>query len=235
MFSNDYLDLIAVSSEQWEAHLASSPVYSRGLAPTGVVFSGPELSAASEYLDADPYSITRTLQVDPPRTIHYEFLSLAGLRLPFGLIRDTSPNTLRDASTRVHPNTALGISAIHLRVSSVSESLSQIAREPLLLPSATPAAVGTTQLWLHEAPRDAYLAHVLDLLPRTSRPALLALEFPIRSLEAAADTLQARGVKFTSSSDAVSVEPEQGFGTGIVFSPSAAQQSVAADVATLER
>lgn len=220
VFSNEYLDLIDVSSEQWEAHLESSAVYSRGLAPTGVVFSGPDLGVASEYLDAEPYSITRNLQVDPPRTIHYEFLSLASLRLPFGLIRDTSPNTLRDASTRVHPNTALGISAIHLGVASVSESLAQIARQPLLLPPATPATVGTTRLWLHEAPRDTYLARVLDLLPRTSRPALLALEFSVGSLEAAADTLQARGVEFTLSTDAVSVEPEQGFGTGIVFSPS---------------
>jgi len=219
VLSNEYLDLIDVSSEQWEAHLRSSAVYSRGLAPTGVVFSGPDPSAASEYLQTKPYSITRNLRVDPPRAIHYEFLSLAGLRLPFGLIRDASPNTLRTASPRVHPNTALGISAIHLRVASVSESLAQIAREPLLLSSATPATVGTSHLWLHEAPRDTYLARVLDLLPRANRPALLALEFSVRSLEAAADTLQARGVEFAASSGAVSVEPEQGFGTGIVFRP----------------
>ena len=161
------------------------------------------------------------MQVEPPRSIHYQFLSLAGLRLPFGLIRDGSPKTLRAASPRVHPNTAVGISAIHMRVASVSESLAQVAREPLSLPSVTPATVGNTRLWLHEAPRDAYLARVLGLLPETSRPVLLALEFSVRSLEATADTLRQRGVKFSASTETVSVEPEQGFGAGIVFVPTA--------------
>ncbi len=222
MFSSEYLDFIDVSTEQWEAHLASSAVYSRGLAPTGVVFSGPDLDVASQDLATDSYSIARNLQIAPPATIHYEFLSLANLRVPFGLIRDPSPETLRAASPLVHPNTASGVSAVHLYVASLSESLAQIAREPLVLPSANPATVGTTRLWLHEAPRDAYLARVLDLLPRTTGPVVLALEFSVLSLEATADTLQAHNVAFTESSEAVSVEPEEGFGTGIAFVRSAA-------------
>jgi len=229
VFERTYLDLIEVSDAEWNAHLASSPVYSRGLAPTGVVLSGVDPRAASEHLGGEPYWITRHLASDPPRAIGHEFLSLSSLKLPFGLVRDEAPGALRDVSPRAHPNTALGISAVHLRVASVAAVLARLEREPLAIPSATPLAIGSTQIWLHEDPRSGYLARVASLLPQTRRPALLALDFPVTSLEAAADVLQTRGVAFAASDDAISIEPGQGFGTGIVFSrptstPSAAAQ-----------
>lgn len=49
------------------------------------------------------------------------------------------------------------------------------------------------------------------------RACLLALEFAVASLEAAADTLQERGVAFVARDNRLAVDPEQGFGTGFLF------------------
>ena len=40
VFAQQYLDLIEIAEPRWRQHLASSSLYRRGLAPTGIVLSG---------------------------------------------------------------------------------------------------------------------------------------------------------------------------------------------------
>ena len=227
VFANQYLDLITISEPGWQTHLHSSSIYGRGLAPTGIVFSGVSPQVASRDVDAEPYSIVRRLDVDPPRSISYEFLPLARLGLPFGLISDSAPESLRQVSTLSHPNTASGIARLHLRVPSVRTALERIAVAPLRLPPSTEISIGTPRLHLYDRQLEGYLGSVSRLLPSTQRPTLLALEYSVASIQATFDCLRARGVVFRASGTSISIDPEQGFGTGIIFSQIAVQHELA--------
>ena len=221
VFPHEYLDLITIPDPEWSTHLNSSSLYMRGLAPTGIVLSGVRPAAASQHVGADPYPIVRCVDVDPPIRISYEFLPLSRLGLPLGLISDSAPDALRQVSSLSHPNTASGIARVHLRVGSLEDALRQLSGEPLLLPSSAEIPIGTPSLYLYESPVDGYLARVSELLPSSKRPALLAVDYSVSSLQTASEALQAGGVAFRSGPGALSVDPGQGFGTGIIFSQSA--------------
>jgi hypothetical protein len=220
VFVHQYLDFISIRNPEWRTHLDSSSVYKRGFAPTGIVLSGMSPKAASRYVRAEPYSIVRCVDVDPATRITYEFLPLGHLGLPLGLVFDSAPDFLRRESPLSHPNTVLGIARVHLRVPSVDAALQQIAKAPLNLPSSNEIPIGTSRLHLYEARVDGYLGSVSDLLPNTARPTLLALEYSISSIETTSDVLRAQGVAFRSDGRSLSVDPEQGFGTGVIFSQS---------------
>jgi hypothetical protein len=222
VFDREYLDFITISTPEWLERLSSSSVYWRGLAPTGIVVSGAQPSTAAQHVNAKPYPIFRHLHVDPPSSISYESFPLASLGLPLGLIADSSPITLRRTSSLSHPNTALGVSAVHLRVASQPSALQALTHKPLSLPSSTTVRVGSARLHVHERPSDPYLAHVYELLPHTERPVLLAVDYAVASLEVAAMALRRRGVGFSSTSRALSVNPDQGFGAGVIFSQAGA-------------
>lgn len=232
VFPHEYLDFIQISDPRWDQHLASSSIYGRGFAPTGVVVSGIDLEQAYARIAGQdprqlaPYSITRRVETDPPFEIAYRFLALD---LPLGLIESSSPQALRRPPWLSHPNTALGIGAVDLRVPSIREALAGLAEEPFLLDADSSAgaaaviAVGETRIRLHEAPTVGVLGRVSQLLDGIERPSLLGVEFRIVSLEAASRALEANGVRFTQADAALEVDPEQGFGTAILLREDAAQ------------
>ncbi len=226
VFPHQYLDFIQISNPRWDEHLASSSVYARGTAPTGVVLSGIELEPAYARIaggdppQLEPYPIMRRVEADPPFDIAYRFLPLERLGLPLGLISDSSPQALRRPDWLLHPNTAIGIATVHLRVPSVREGASRLAQEPLSLRSTTglpEVVVGAARIRLHEEPSEGYLRTVSQLLPRLENPTLLALEFHVASIEAAARILVSGAVRFTKALGTLEIDPDQGFGTGILF------------------
>ncbi len=218
VFPHQYFDLITLDDEAWRAHLARSPVYGPGLAPTGIVVSGPSPSDAAADAESQPYAILRDLQVEPPVRIVHQFLGLRATGLPLGLVRDDDPERLRRLSPIEHPNGALEIATLHLRVPSVRDALEALALRPLSLPNANPVVLEKTRLHLHEDPEDPYLRDVQGLLPSSGRPALLAIELHVAAIEKAAEVLGANRVSLEGGSGRIAVHPEEGLGTGILFS-----------------
>ncbi len=227
VFPRQYLDFIHVTSPEWMRHLASSSMYRGGSASTGIVLSGVPVAQAYASLATEdgshprPYPIRRRIDdTEPPVEVDYEFLSLPGTGLPLALISDSSPEALRREAWLVHSNTAVGLRAVHLRVPSRSESLSAIRDSPLSArpsPGSSDVALGSTRLVLHERPSESYLHEISALLHRAERPALLALEFQVASLDAAADVLRTQQVGFTRELTRIEVKCDEGFGCGIVF------------------
>jgi hypothetical protein len=227
VFPGEYLDLVEVPGASWRAHLESSLVYARGFAPTGIVLSGLDPGrahaalAAADPVALAPYPITRRIAGEPAAEIAYEFLPLPRGGLPFGLISDSSPALLRRPAWLAHPNGTLGIAGLHLRVPSLAEAVAALAGPPLSLArqSDAPAvlSLGAARLELHERPQDAFLASVSERLPEREHSALLALEFRVASLEVAERVLCERGVRFAEGPRGLCVDPEQGYGTGIVL------------------
>jgi hypothetical protein len=227
VFEREYLDIIEVSNLRWAKHLASSALYRRGFAPTGVVFAGVDPKIAFGRLaqqgaaPAEPYQITRRFYGDAPVEISYEFLALRSAGLPFGLIADAVPRALRREGWLAHPNGAFGIAGVHLRVSSLAGASAALREAPLSLTTdhsdGTGIRVGGPRLHIFQEPPSDYLAAVSALLPDLGRPCLLALEFRVSSLEATGKALRHRGVAFTEGGSSLLVEPHQGFGAGIIF------------------
>jgi hypothetical protein len=227
VFEREYLDIIEVSNLRWAQHLASSTLYRRGFAPTGLVFAGvdPKLAfgrlAQRERVPAEPYQITRRFSGDAPVEISYEFLPLRSTGLPFGLIADAVPRALRRAGWLAHPNGAFAVAGVHLRVPSIAGAGAVLREAPLSLATdpadGTGIPVGGPRLHVFQDPPSDYLAAVSALLPDLGRACLLALEFRVSSLEATGKALRHRGVAFTESGLSLLVEPNQGFGAGIIF------------------
>jgi len=228
VFEHEYLDVVESSDPRWLAHLETSPLYGRGMAPTGLVLSGAWTSEAIEAAGRDPagrswsHPIRRTLAATPANAIDYRFLSLRSTGLPLGIIADSRPEALRRPEWLAHPNTALGIERVHLRVPSVTASARTLQDPPLGLATGgtgdaagTTVTTGTARICLHEAPDEDYLRSVSGHLPRLDRPALLAVEFRVGSLDRAEAHLRHRGVEFARSDRALWVRPDQGFGIGV--------------------
>ncbi len=228
VFEREYLDLIEIADPRWSRRLASSPLHRRGFAPTGVVFRGVDPGdayrrLAEEGTDSDdPYPIIRRFDDGAAEEVRYEFLPLRRSGLPFGLISDSAPHALRRSDWLSHPNGATAVVGVHLRVPSLAGAVAALQAEPLSLATEHAAdagiPVGRPRLHVHEDVPRGYLASVSELLAEPGRPGLLALEFRVGSLATTEAILRDRGVAFAEIGSSLLIEPDQGFGCGIVFS-----------------
>ena len=76
---------------------------------------------------------------------------------------------------------------------------------------------GSSTLPRSSACPDGYLADVSKLLPALDRPSIIALDFRVESLTTAEQALRGRAVQFTKNAGQLLVDPEQGFGAGVLF------------------
>jgi hypothetical protein len=216
VFGAQYLDFVEIQDAGWDAHLASSGVYARGVAPSGIVLRGPAPRDAlstwrSRGAEADePYGIVRVLEGADPPEIHYEFLALRGSDLPLGLIRDAAPRAMRTPAWTAHANGATGIERLHLRVPSIAETRRSL--EPF-----EGVDLETARISLHEGPEDPYLREVAQLLPEHTRPTLLAVEIGVHDLEETRRCLVRNGVTFGDGAGRLSVRASEGHGMGFRF------------------
>jgi hypothetical protein len=215
VFGGEYLDFIEIGALGWRDILRSSPVYARGMAPSGVVLSCGSLDDARDALSArglaggSAYGIVRELAGADPARIDYEIFSLAAPFASLAVIRDGAPGALRRERWLRHPNGARGVRRVDLRVPS-REVWGPVVSEL------------DARLFVHEEPLDGYLGAVSRLLPRGERAALLCVEVEVADLDLARRRLETSGVPFQARGDAIEIRPEAGYGCGWVFAADAA-------------
>jgi hypothetical protein len=202
VFAGEYLDFIEIANERWAAYLATSPAFVRGFAPTALVFSGAPRTA-----DLEPYPIVRRLEADPAAEVAYEFAPLGDGSLPLGWIADAGPHALRRPVWTSHPNTALGILAVHLHTTSPGDALRTFAAAPLACAAGAGADrvdVGTAQV---------RLVQNLGAVPAY----IAAVVFRVASLATARRVVGERGVAFAERADGIEIDRAQGFGVAVAF------------------
>jgi hypothetical protein len=224
VFERGYLDLVEIQDPVREARLRASPLYAKGIAPSGVVLACASVEESRAMLAAkgiavgDSYEIVRELPAADPVEIRYQIFSLREANLPFAFIADSAPGAMRTERWLAHVNTATGIRCLHVRVPSLDAWL---ARSTALLGGAGPATTAecnllSTTLVVHEEPTDAFLAAVARFVPQ-DRTALLAVEFSVTDLEATRTVLRRGRVRSFDLAGGIAVEPSAGYGCGLVF------------------
>src|SRR5690606_22878966 len=95
------------------------------LVPVQLPFREQRMPAS--HFPHDPWWLS--LWRGPPRQAHRR----RRRGLPFALIADAAPQALRRAEWLAHPNGALGVAAVHLRVPSLSAALASLREPPVAL------------------------------------------------------------------------------------------------------
>ena len=223
VFPAGYLDLIEVAEPGWIEHLRGSALYARGIAPTGVVLGTDALAECHATLSARgvaagrPYEIVRELPGATPSRLRYEIFPLREPVLPFAIIEDGAPGAMRTPSWLRHPNAAIGVHRLHLRVPSLETWRS---RSSLLLDGSgqrDEIDLRTTRIVAHEESSDPYLRAVSALLPARERTSLLAVELVVEDLTATRAALARGAVPTIDVDGGIGVVPAAGFGCGFVF------------------
>jgi hypothetical protein len=227
MFERGYLDVIELGAPAWVQHLQSSSMYRLGVAPSGIVLSGPSIEKARQTLSQrgigsdEPYEIVRELPDAEPSTVHYRTSSLRAAGLPLAVLQDSAPQAMRRPDWIRHPNAAIGLTRLHLRVRSSDEACS--ALRMALNTESTESAIGhefqlgSTVLALHEDAPNQYLAALANQFTRLRRVTVLAAEFRTGDLEAVQRCLNEGGVPYGVIDWGIAVDPDAGFGCGVIF------------------
>jgi len=224
-----YLDVIESRDPRWEQQLQSSQIYDRGMAPSGVVLSSPSVERArAMLLDCGvaidtPYTIERELIGADPPVLTYRIFSTRPGGLPLAVIEDLSPGGMQVRRWTDHPNSAVAIARFHVRVSSPSETASQLSGALGLKPKRLSSTggweidVGEARLVLHDEPGDEILAASSRHVERTDRPVLIAIEFEVENLNTTIACLREAGEPTLDFDGGIAVDPNGGYGCGMIF------------------
>jgi hypothetical protein len=227
VFERGYLDLVEVQDEAWEQKLRTSPMYRRGVAPSGIVLASRAADplekshralAARGVAVGAPYGIERELLGAVPDSIRYEIFALREPCLPFAVIEDGAPGAMRVEQWLRHPNAASGVRRCHLLVPSLSAWVERSERVFGVRADAVLGLdLGATRLVAHEEPGDPYLGAVAKLMPRDERARLLAVELTVADMAAVRRELERSRVPAIEVDGGMGVEPTAGYGCGILF------------------
>jgi hypothetical protein len=228
MFDQSYLDVIERADARWRGHVGGSRLYRRGLAPSGIVLRASSIEEAVRRLDAarigylPPYDITRDLDGTAGPTMRYRLLGLdrgAAAGLPLAFIHDSDPAAMRTPEWLQHPNGAIGLARVTLRVPDVGAAARALGA--LVDADGGPGAMarrGGSRIDLVRDPGAPHLRAIAALLPAADHPALLALTFRSAAIDATIGELRRHGVQWSELSPGrIAVDPEEGSGCGIEF------------------
>ena len=231
MWAHSYLDFIEVDAPGWRDHVASSRLYARGLAPSGLVFRCESISAAREAAVAagveltQPYRIERLVSGAEPEVMQYEIGSLDSTVFPVSFIRDANPGAMRQAPWLDHPNTTTGLGRVWLAAEDAMGARSLAAR---LFPGALfggTLRTGPSSLVLPDASDDV-LRSVREIHPATGRTELCAIELEVADMTRLRQTLRRAGIRSSDRHEAgVEVDPSEGLGCAIRFAPAGSRAS----------
>jgi len=224
VFAAGYLDLVESAGAAWPEHLRASPLFRRGIAPSGVVLASELLEESRVALSARglavgaPYEIDRELPGAVPAGIHYEIFPLREPSLPFAVIKDSAPGAMRTEEWLRHPSSATGVRRVHLLV----PSLPEWRRHSELLFGSRAGATGTLDLGAtgvvaHAEPTEPYLNAAAELLPRDGRTRLLAVELSVADATSVRTSLERSQVPAIDVDGGIGIEPSAGYGCGILF------------------
>jgi hypothetical protein len=240
VFATGYLDLVESADAAWPDNLRASPLFRRGIAPSGIVLASELLEESRAGLSARDlavgasYEIDRELPGAVPAGIHYEIFPLREPSLPFAVIKDSAPGAMRTEAWLRHPSTATGVRRVHLLVPSLSEwrrgsellfgaragaaaALDPGASGTLDLGATGTLDLGATSVVAHAEPLGRYLKAAAELLPRDGRTRLLAIELSVADVTAVRTLLERSQVPAIDIDGGIGIEPSAGYGCGILF------------------
>ena len=228
MFDHDYLDVIEHHEARWRAHVDSSPLYGRGLAPSGIVLRAGSVEAVAQRLERaqiaylPPYDIERRLEDSLDPFIRYRLLPLdrrAAGGLPLAFVHDPDPGVMRTPASLSHANAAIGLARVTLHVTDPGGA--RRAFETVVDAAGSRAAAASAGArpsvdFINDA-NDDYLRAIAALLRVSDRAALLALTF-WSALDQTTQVLAHHGVKWLRLGPGrIGVDPGEGIGCGMVF------------------